>query len=115
MSASTEQIAAELIGRVSAIPTSTDTTMPIKKGWSFVAESIRMPNQLAAVPIGGAISFASATPTRIVTAGVTRISTFVSLLTALPHSAAMMAMTNTANGPPAPPSAFAAQPTAARE
>ena len=74
-----------------------------------------MPNDAAAVPIGGAISFASATPMKIVTAGVTMISTFVSLDTAFPHSAAMIAMIKTANGPPAPPSAFAAQPTAASE
>ena len=34
---------------------------------------------------------------------------------ALPHSAATMAMIRTASGPPAPPAAFAAQPTAASE
>ncbi len=51
------------------------------------------------------------------------MSTFVSLETALPHSAAMMAMNSTASGPPAPgspdrvvlPRALAAQPTVARE
>ena len=43
------------------------------------------------------------------------MSTFVSLETALPHSAATMAMSSTASGPPAPPSALAAQPTALRE
>ena len=73
------------------------------------------PNAFAADPIGGAMSLASATPIRIVTAGVTRISTLVSLLTAFPHSAATMAIIKTARGPPAPPSALAAQPTAARE
>ena len=115
VSPSTEQIAAEEIGSVSATPTSTDTAMPIQNGWSFVAWSMTRPNAPAAEPIGGAISFASATPTNIVTAGVTRISTLVSFETALPHSAAMIAMTSTASGPPAPPSAFAAQPTAASE
>ena len=65
--------------------------------------------------MGGAIHFASATPIRIVTAGVTRMSIFVSLLTALPHSHATIAMMSTASGPPAPPSTFAAQPTAASE
>ena len=70
---------------------------------------------MAAVPIGGAMSFARATPITIVTAGVTRISTLVSLETALPNSAAMMAMMSTASGPPAPPSALAAQPTATKE
>ncbi len=67
------------------------------------------------VPMGGAIHLASATPTKMVTAGVTKMSIFVSLLTALPHSAARIAMMRTASGPPAPPSALAAQPTAARE
>ena len=61
------------------------------------------------------MSLASATPTRMVTAGVARMSTFVSLETALPHSAATMAMSSTASGPPAPPSALAAQPTALSE
>ena len=74
-----------------------------------------MPNAEAAVPMGGAIHLASATPTRMVTAGVTKMSIFVSLLTALPHSAARIAMMSTASGPPAPPSALAAWPTAARE
>lgn len=31
------QMAAEEMGRVRAMPTSTDTTMPIQKGWSTVA------------------------------------------------------------------------------
>ena len=73
------------------------------------------PKALATVPMGGAMSLARATPIKMVTPGVTRISTLVSLLTILPHSAAMMAMIRTASGPPAPPSALAAQPTAARE
>ena len=48
----------------------------------------------------------------MVTSGVTSTSTGVSLLTILPTSAATMAMTNTASGPPAePPRALAAQPT----
>ena len=81
------------------------------------------PTLEAAVPIAGAIRAESPTPTRIVTRGVTRISTLVSLETALPHSAAMTAMNRTARGPPAPlpplsvvlPSALAAYPTVARE
>ena len=47
--------------------------------------------------------------------GVTRMSTFVSLLTALPNSAATTAVTSTASGPPAPPMAFVAKPTGTRE
>ena len=57
----------------------------------------------------------SATPTKMVTSGVTSTSMGVSLLTALPISAATMATTSTARGPPAPPSAFEAQPTAVSE
>ena len=112
---STEQMAAEEMGSVRAMPTSTDTAMPMRKGCRRVAWSIIRPKAEATVPMGGAMSFARATPTRMVTPGVTRMSTFVSLETALPHSAATMAMTSTASGPPAPPSALAAQPTAARE
>ncbi len=112
---STEQMAAEEIGSVSAMPTRTETAMPIQKGCSLVAWSIRMPKAFAAEPIGGAMSFARATPMKMVTNGVTRISTFVSLETAFPNSAAMIAMIRTASGPPAPPSAFAAKPTAASE
>ena len=55
------------------------------------------------------------TPTRIVTMGVTRISTRVSFDTIFPHSAAAMVTKNTANGPPAPPMALAAKPTGIRE
>ena len=52
------------------------------------------------------------TPTKIVTAGVTKISIFVSPLTNLPHSVANIAMIKTASGPPAPPKTLAAWPTA---
>mgnify|MGYP006922392776 CR=1 FL=1 len=37
---STEQMAAEEIGSVSAIPTSTDTRIPIRKGWRTVVRMI---------------------------------------------------------------------------
>ena len=112
---STEQMAADEMGRVSATPTSTETAIPIQKGCSLVARSITRPKALAALPIGGAMSLARATPMKIVTAGVTRMSMRVSFETALPHSAATMAMISTASGPPAPPSALADQPTAASE
>ena len=115
VSLSTWQMAAEEMGSVSAMPTSTETAIPIQNGCSSVARSITLPKAEAARPMGGAIHLASATPTKIVTAGVTKMSIFVSLLTALPHSAARIAMMRTASGPPAPPSALAAQPTAARE
>ena len=51
----------------------------------------------------------AATPTRMVTNGVTRMSILVSLETALPISAARMAMNSTASGPPAPPRALEAE------
>ena len=35
-----KQMAAELMGRVRTIPTSTETRIPIQKGWSWVACSI---------------------------------------------------------------------------
>ena len=54
-------------------------------------------------------------PTSTVTMGVTKMSTLVSLETSLPHSAAMMAMTSTARGPPAPPKTLVAYPTGTRE
>ena len=85
-------MAALEIGSVSAMPTTTDTRMPISSGWRFVAHLMKSPTELAAAPIAGAHSTDSPTPTRIVTAGVTRISTFVSLLTILPHSDATIVM-----------------------
>ena len=84
------------------MPTTTDTRMPIQKGCKMVAHSTKAPTEEAAVPMAGAISADSATPTRMVTSGVTRMSTRVSLETALPHSAATMAISSTARGPPAP-------------
>ena len=111
------------MGRVRAIPITTETTMPIRKGCSSVAHMMIPPTEEAAVPMAGAISADRPTPTRIVTTGVTRISTLVSLETALPNSAAMIAIKRTARGPPAPappdrvvlPRALAAYPTVASE
>ena len=101
-------MAAEEIGKVSATPTRTETRMPIQKGWRSVARMISCPNALATEPMGGAITQAAPMPIRVVTMGVTRISTLVSLLTALPHSAAIMATKSTARGPPAFPKALQA-------
>ncbi len=96
------QMAAEEMGRVSAIPIKTETMIPIKNGCRSVAHMMTLPTAVAAVPMAGAHSALKPTPTRIVTSGVTRISTFVSLLIALPHSAAIIAIRSTASGPPAP-------------
>ena len=43
------------MGKVSAMPTSTETTMPIQKGWSMVAVLMSVPKASAAAPMGGAI------------------------------------------------------------
>ena len=115
VSESAAQMAADEIGSVSAMPTMTDTTMPMTNGCCSVAHMMMLPTQLAPLPMGAATSMASPMPTRIVTIGVTRMSTFVSLLTALPNSAATTAVTSTASGPPAPPMAFVAKPTGTRE
>ena len=54
VSPSAAQIAALEMGRVRAIPTITETKIPMKKGCSSVAHIIRFPTQEAAVPMGGA-------------------------------------------------------------
>ena len=74
-----------------------------------------LPTEMAAAPMGRATSAAKPMPIRMVTTGVTRMSILVSLLTALPTSAARMATKNTASGPPAPPSTLVAKPTVIRE
>ena len=111
------QIAALLIGSVSAIPTSTDTMIPMRNGCSSVAHMIALPTPLATKPMPGPHQRARPIPTNNVTKGVTRISIFVSLETALPNSAAKIVTISTASGPPAPATsdAFAAVPTAASE
>ena len=76
---------------------------------------ITFPTFMAAFPRAGARSADNAIPTPMVTRGVTRISTFVSLETALPASDARTATNRTARGPPAPPSALDAKPTVIRE
>ena len=96
------QMAAEEMGRVRATPMTTDTRMPIQKGWSTVAHLTKSPTAEAAVPMAGAHQADRATPARMVTRGVTRMSILVSLDTALPSSAAMTAINSTARGPPAP-------------
>ncbi|CCX39180.1 unknown [Firmicutes bacterium CAG:102] len=86
------------------MPTITETRIPMKKGCSSVAHLMALPTALAAAPMEGAHHMESSTPTQMVTEGVTMISTFVSLETSLPNSAAKMVTTKTARGPPAPPS-----------
>ena len=109
------QIAAELIGSVSTIPTTTEMIMPIQNGRRSVAHPINAPSALQIFLHTGASSIASTTPTITVTAGVTIISIFVSLETSLPISQVSTATKNTASGPPEPPIALQAAPTAQRE
>ena len=112
---SAAQMAALEIGSVNATPTMTETRMPMRNGCWVVAHMIRLPTLEAAVPMYGANKYARPQPEKMVTSGVTMMSTFVFLLTSLPSSAATMASTSTARGPPAPPSVFAAPPTATSE
>ena len=86
---------------------SSETLEEYNAVWAKVSEVPQLIFDHAAAPMGAAISMESPTPAKMVTSGVTRISTLVSLLTALPSSAATMAMISTASGPPAPPSALA--------
>ncbi len=109
------QIAADEIGSVSATPTTSETRIPIRNGCSSVAHMIKSPTRIAAAPRAGAHQADSATPTPIVTSGVTRMSTRVSFEIIFPISAAMIAMNSTASGPPAPPSALEANPTVIKE
>ena len=109
------QMAADEMGSVSAMPMTTDTMTPMKKGCSSVAHMMNPPTDEASAPIHGAATSARPQPPRMVTAGVTMMSTFVSLDTALPSSEAITATTSTAKGPPAPPASLAAKPTAASE
>ena len=50
------QMAAEEMGRVRAMPTMTETRMPIKKGCSSVAHMMTCPTEMAAAPMGGAMA-----------------------------------------------------------
>ena len=100
-------MAADEMGSVSAMPMTTAITMPMMNGACTVAQRIRLPTVSAAAPMGAAISIESPTPTKMVTSGVTRISILVYLLTSLPTSAAAMAISSTASGPPVPPRALA--------
>ncbi len=70
----------------------------IRNGCRLVAHIIIFPTFIAALPSAGAHHADRATPTPIVTSGVTRISILVSLDTAFPISEAKMATNNTASG-----------------
>ncbi len=88
------------IGAVRASPTRTATIIPIQKGCMSVAVMIIFPSPLMSAPIPGPKSFAASIPPMMVSAGVTMISTFVSLEIALPSSAPIAAARNAPAGPP---------------
>ena len=73
-----------------------------------MAHMMRVPTWLAAAPMGAAIRHgeADARKDQCNQRGDKNVGFLVSLLTALPSSAATMAMMRTASGPPAPPSAL---------
>ena len=73
------QMAAELMGRVSTMPMTTETTMPISRGCISVAFSMKTPKAVINLPMAGPMAKATITPLMMTTAGVTRISTWVSL------------------------------------
>ena len=77
-------MAAELIGKVRAIPIITDTRIPIIKGCCSVAQITAEPTAVAAAPIAGAHQRESPTPTIRVTSGVTIISILVVFETVFP-------------------------------
>ena len=101
VSPSVKQMAAELMGSVSTMPTSTETRMPIQKGSSSVARMISAPKPSIIRLTPGPMSVPMPSPASMVTVGVTRISILVSWLTALPSSAATITEKKAPSGPPA--------------
>ena len=106
------QIAALLIGRVRAIPTKTATKAPISIGCISVAFIIKLPKEVMKADTAGPVNSDIKTPTKIVTAGVIRISILVSLETILPNSTAKIVETKAPTGPP---SSLPQDPTKAHE
>ena len=76
------------------------TKIPIKNGCSSVASMIIMPHNFIISSIPGATKLATMTPLKIVTQGVTKISTLVSLDTNLPSSQLIIAAKYAPTGPP---------------
>ena len=106
------QIAALLIGRVSAMPMRAETRIPMKSGCMTVAVLTRFPNAVMKAETPGPTNWEASTPEVMVIPGVTRISTGVSLETNFPSSVAIMVATRAPTGPP---SSLPAIPTVAAE
>lgn len=92
--------AALLIGRVSAIPTDTETIIPMIKGRISVAFSMNLPKASMKALMPGPTNMARRTPLIITTDGVTRMSILVSFDTILPSSVLMIVATYAPTGPP---------------
>ena len=90
----------------------TDKIIPIKKGCKVVAYIIKLPSAFMAFAIYGPIVVPINTPTKTVTAGVTKISTFVSLETNFPH---YVATKTDKKAPAGPPTALPAAPVTTDE
>ena len=95
------QSAALEIGAVRASPTITEITIPNANGCHSVAVIITLPRPFISFPIAGPTRIATTPPLSKVSAGVTMISTFVSLEIILPSSAPTAAAMNAPAGPPA--------------
>lgn len=85
--------AALLIGSVKAIPTETDTTIPMMRGLNSVAFSMNFPKASMKALMPGPTNMARRTPLIITTDGVTRMSIFVSFDTNFPSSVLITAAT----------------------
>src|SRR5574344_2303585 len=95
-------IAADEIGSVRIIPITTLKIIPIRNGCNVVASWMPSPSHVAATPSGGPRSTAVRQPLMTVTAGTTRMSTFVLPFTRRPNSAPTRAATNAERGSPGP-------------
>ena len=93
-------MATELMGRVRAHPTSTDTVIPMRNGLSVVARLIRAPSDSMKSLIGEQQYFASRPPMTIVTIGVMIMSTGVFFETSMPTSAPITTARYAPTGPP---------------
>ena len=86
--------------------------MPIQNGLSVVATIIIFPNRIITALIAGPKKVPNHTPVTIVTAGVTIMSTFVSLDTIFPNSTLIHVAIQAPTGPP---NLFPANPTITEE
>ena len=94
------QSAAELIGKVSTIPTITEIIIPIQNGCKVVASMMVSPSPLIRLFITGPKNVPILTPDIMVTAGVIIISILVSFETTFPSSTLNQAAIQAPAGPP---------------